>query len=46
MGVLVDRDGMSVATAPNKSFQGTPKKLHFFSAPELKRYRAKISLAR
>ena len=23
---------------PNKSFQGTPKKLRFFSAPELKRY--------
>ncbi len=37
MGVLVARSEESVVMSPNKSFQGTPKKLRFFSAPELKR---------
>lgn len=38
MGVLVAGSDESVVISPNKSFQGTPKKLRFFSAPELKRY--------
>ena len=37
MGVLVTRSDASVVMTPNKSFQGTSKKLRFFSAPELKR---------
>ena len=37
MGVLVVRGDVPVTMAPNKSFQWTPKKLRFFSAPEVKR---------
>jgi hypothetical protein len=37
MGVLVARSDKSVVMPPKKSFQGTPKELRFFSAPELKR---------
>lgn len=37
MGVLVARSDEAVVMSPNKSFQGTPKKLRFFFAPELKR---------
>ncbi len=38
MGVLVAHSDESAAMSPNKSFQWTPKKLRFFSAPELRRY--------
>ena len=38
MGVLIAYNDESVVMSPNKSFQGTPKKLRFFFAPELKRY--------
>ncbi len=36
MGVLVARSDESVVMSPNNSFQGTPKKLRFSFAPELK----------
>jgi hypothetical protein len=38
MGLLVVHSDESAAMSPNKSFQGTPKKLRFLSAPELRRY--------